>query len=288
MKSLTLSFILLSFLFSSCDTKSTSAEKAAETQMPTTAPIEKPTPTTAPVETKMTTATKSVTIKDDKVPIQSTLPAFAVKYVGRKGYYINGKFLGELSNEKATQVMADSMTAYKKRGGIIPKDLNIEIVHDEKTSAPIMGQSGAIRDAFADAMTLNSGATNATETIADVKDGTTCYLSAFKKDITRCKLTIKGDKVTGTYDWIPDGKDSAMGTLKGKKNGNIITAIYSYIIEGSNQTEEVMFMLDNGVLKKGVAELVDLKNDGHLVFKDKSTIKYSEVMTQGDCGKIFK
>jgi hypothetical protein len=113
---------------------------------------------------------------------------------------------------------------------------------------------------------------------------TTCYEMRFKKDITAVELTMTGDDVTGFYAWEPDQKDGGHGTLKGKKTGDQITAIFNYMIEGSIQSEEVMFKIAGDKLLKANNELVDKK--GVLVIKDKTKMKWDESFSTTDCTKI--
>jgi hypothetical protein len=114
--------------------------------------------------------------------------------------------------------------------------------------------------------------------------GTSCYEMRFKKDVTAVELTIKGDDVTGFYAWEPWEKDGGHGTLKGKKTGDQITAIFNYMIEGSIQSEEVMFKMEGGKLLKSTNELVDKKKVS--VIKDKTKMKWGETFTATDCAKI--
>jgi hypothetical protein len=114
--------------------------------------------------------------------------------------------------------------------------------------------------------------------------GTSCYEMRFKKDVTAVELTIKGDDVTGFYAWEPYEKDGGHGSLKGKKTGDQITAIFNYMIEGSIQSEEVMFKMEGGKLLKSTNELVDKKKVS--VIKDKTKMKWGETFTATDCAKI--
>ena len=137
MKQILFSAFCIVTLFSACDTKTQSTEKTAETNITATST------STATVSLPDTTPKKT---SANIAAAPATLPPFNVKYVGKKGFYINGKFIGEMSEDKASKTIADAMMAYKKQGGIIPKDLNLEIVHDSKTSEPLMGQTGCLAD----------------------------------------------------------------------------------------------------------------------------------------------
>jgi hypothetical protein len=123
-----------------------------------------------------------------------------------------------------------------------------------------------------------------TPTTPAATSATTCYEMRFKKDITAIELTMSGDDVTGFYAWEPYEKDGGRGTLKGKKTGDQITAIFNYMIEGSIQSEEVMFKMEDGKLLKATNELVDKK--GVLVIKDKTKMKWGDTFTATDCAKI--
>jgi hypothetical protein len=113
---------------------------------------------------------------------------------------------------------------------------------------------------------------------------TTCYEMRFKKDVTAIELTMNGADVTGFYAWEPYEKDGGRGTLKGKKTDDQITAIFNYMIEGSIQSEEVMFKMADGKLLKATNELVDKK--GVSVIKDKTKMKWGDTFTATDCAKI--
>ena len=111
-----------------------------------------------------------------------------------------------------------------------------------------------------------------------------CFLSTLKKDSTFVNLTIEGDMVTGTMHWQPYEKDGATGTLTGKKNTNgEMELLYDYMIEGNQQTETKIMKIENGKLLIKTGELTDPKNDGHLVFKDATKLKYSETLNKVDC-----
>lgn len=111
-----------------------------------------------------------------------------------------------------------------------------------------------------------------------------CFLSTFKKDSTFVNLTIEGDMVTGTMHWQPYEKDGANGTLSGKKltNGEL-DLLYDYMIEGSQQTETKIMKIENGKLLIKTGVLTDPKNNGHLIFKDPTKLKYSETLNKVDC-----
>ena len=107
-------------------------------------------------------------------------------------------------------------------------------------------------------------------------EGTFCFLEALNKDTTRVRLTITGDKVEGTMDWIPNEKDGARGTLSGERSraGELIL-LYSYMIEGSAQTETRIMKIENGELWMKKGPLEDPNSDGNLRYVDAALATYS-------------
>lgn len=98
--------------------------------------------------------------------------------------------------------------------------------------------------------------------------------------ITTIALTIEGSKVTGTQNWIPTEKDGARGTVNGTIKDGLIQVVFDYTIEGSEQSEPQLFKLRDNKLLKGESELIDPKNDGHLVFKDPTKVEFKETFKQ--------
>jgi len=117
----------------------------------------------------------------------------------------------------------------------------------------------------------------------ELTDGIYCYQQSVGRDTTSIRLEINGSIVTGEMNWIPYEKDSARGVLAGMRNGNEITAIWTYVIEGSNQTEEVLFKIEDNQLMRKVGELEDPNNDGNLKLKDPASAQYTEIYTSVDC-----
>ncbi len=111
-----------------------------------------------------------------------------------------------------------------------------------------------------------------------------CFLKALKKDSTFVNLTIEGNNVSGNMRWHPWQKDGAIGTLTGTKGANgEMQLLYDYMIEGSKQTETKIMKIENDQLKIKTGELIDPTNNGHLIFKDSSKLKYTEVLQKVVC-----
>jgi hypothetical protein len=117
-----------------------------------------------------------------------------------------------------------------------------------------------------------------------VVNPTTCYEMRIGPDVTAIELTLTGDDATGYYAWEPHEKDGARGMFKGKKVGDQVTAIFEYMIEGSIQSEEVVFKLAGDTLLQANGELDD--KNGQLMLKDKSKLTWNDTFAKVDCSKI--
>jgi hypothetical protein len=114
--------------------------------------------------------------------------------------------------------------------------------------------------------------------------GTFCFFKAMNRDTTAITLTIAGTEVSGQMMWRPWEKDGAVGTLKGTRNANgEMDLLYSYVIEGSNQTETKVMKIENGKLLIKEGELEDPKFDGNLRYKDVTKATFSEVLDKVNC-----
>lgn len=105
------------------------------------------------------------------------------------------------------------------------------------------------------------------------------------QDTTRITLSILMDnKVAGAMNWMPNEKDGAYGVIEGEKNGDIITGIYKYTIEGSEQSEEVAFKLEGDQLLQKQGELVE-KTPGQadLIFKDAASAQFTKRFSRVNC-----
>lgn len=95
------------------------------------------------------------------------------------------------------------------------------------------------------------------------------------KALTTLSIVIEGDQVAGNQHWIPKEMDGAHGMIQGTIKGNIVRVIYSYTIEGSEQTEEQLFKIEGDRIIKGEGDMKDPKDDGHMVFRDVSKVTFT-------------
>jgi len=111
---------------------------------------------------------------------------------------------------------------------------------------------------------------------------TLCYESRFSKEVFSLMLIITNDReVEGTLNYVFEEKDSAYGTLKGRKSGNIIDADYTFTIEGSQQTEVVEFKMEDDRILRKIGPLVE--KEGKLMLQDSEKSTFAETFMQIDC-----
>lgn len=115
-----------------------------------------------------------------------------------------------------------------------------------------------------------------------VEDGTTCYLYTEGQDSTYLTLTIEGTKVTGYMAWEPWEKDGARGNLSGTLEGNKVTADWDYTIEGSEQAEQKIFVIEADAVGEMTGELTE-STGGKLVLKDPANAKIGTYLSKVNC-----
>ncbi len=91
--------------------------------------------------------------------------------------------------------------------------------------------------------------------------------------------------VTGSMHRQPWEKDQAKGELTGSKEADgELNLVYDYMIEGMKQTETVVMKIEGGNLLIKQGEMVDLKNDGNLMYQDVAAATYSQSLPSVPCG----
>lgn len=131
-----------------------------------------------------------------------------------------------------------------------------------------------------------------TEEISLITESETCYLYTNgdeHQDSTFVSLQLKGDSVLGYMHWQPWEKDGAYGTISAVKTGNKIFGVYDYMIEGSEQSQEVLFKIIDGKLYQGEGELTEIPGESvMLVYKDTSTLEFTTTFRVIACEKFEK
>lgn len=113
---------------------------------------------------------------------------------------------------------------------------------------------------------------------------TACYSIIEGDDVTAIQLTQNGESISGYYSWRPSEKDGAYGMLEGTESDGKIIANYTYIIEGSTQSEQVVFKREGNDIIQGVGELEE--QGTKLLIKDINTLDWRERFTNTECATL--
>lgn len=70
------------------------------------------------------------------------------------------------------------------------------------------------------------------------------------QDSTYIYVRLKGDSISGVYNWIPAMKDARRGIINGIKRDDTLNAVWSYMQEGIIDTIHTQFLLDSNNLKQ--------------------------------------
>jgi hypothetical protein len=89
-------------------------------------------------------------------------------------------------------------------------------------------------------------------------------------------------EVVGVLDYDFKEKDGAHGTFSGKRQDDLISAIWTRAIEGSTERQEVLIRLEPDRAVKANGELI-AGADGVLRLKDRSAASFNEVFGRVQC-----
>jgi len=104
------------------------------------------------------------------------------------------------------------------------------------------------------------------------------------EDVTSVKLIISSDSVNGTMEWLPFEKDGAVGTLKGIKKGDELFVTFNYVIEGSNQLEDMIFKIEGDTLYQKEGALKELSADPpHFALQNADSSSYTIKLNKVYC-----
>lgn len=96
-------------------------------------------------------------------------------------------------------------------------------------------------------------ATSQDSTSTSTPTETMCFLKldgTQMQDSTYVYIRLKGDSISGLYNWIPDMKDARRGIINGIKRGDTLNVVWSYMQEGIIDTIHTQFLLDGNNLKQ--------------------------------------
>ena len=113
---------------------------------------------------------------------------------------------------------------------------------------------------------------------------TLCFQHSFHEDRTTLQLIMRKDSVFGDYNWMPHEKDGAIGTVKGVKKGDTLVVDYKYMMEGSEQEEQVYFLMLQGAITTLQGELED--KNGKMVLKDVKKAVHGDTLKAINCAQM--
>lgn len=122
-----------------------------------------------------------------------------------------------------------------------------------------------------------------TETAHIMIPKSNCYALMSAEDTVLLKLEVFPNVVTGILKYQLSGKDKNEGTIEGRVDGNKIFADYTFSSEGTTSVRQVAFLVNEGEVIEGFAEMKDA--NGKMVFVNSSAIDFSQGMKlkQIDC-----
>lgn len=109
------------------------------------------------------------------------------------------------------------------------------------------------------------------------------------KDVYSLALNIKGDKATGELKFLPQEKDSKVGTFEGlisplasDSSQRVIAAWWDTMGEGMEVREQLAILLDGKTAAIGFGEM-KLGDDGSYVYADPNNVSYPLTLAGVDC-----
>ena len=116
--------------------------------------------------------------------------------------------------------------------------------------------------------------------IASAESQSLFFASETADGSTRIALNISDDgKVSGTKSWQPAEGHGARGWLDGIVNGDVLQVLYSYEIEGSEQSEEMVLKVAGTKLLIGEGELVD-GGEGRMNLKEPNKVGFTKSLNK--------
>lgn len=112
-------------------------------------------------------------------------------------------------------------------------------------------------------------------------NGKACYLQVTGRDSIILSAEIKGDSITGIFNWLPYEKDKKLATFKGRLVGNIAHTISNTMAEGMENKEELIFTLQDSTALVKFGEMLQGDN-GVWMYKNKNTAR-SQVLKKVEC-----
>lgn len=127
----------------------------------------------------------------------------------------------------------------------------------------------------------------------NVKESSVCFAYTSEgngiKDVYSLTLNLKGDKATGELKFLPQEKDSKVGTFEGlisplssDSSSRVIAAWWDTMGEGVKVREQLAILLNGKTAAIGFGEMKP-GDDGSYVYADPNKVTYSLTLAGVDC-----
>jgi hypothetical protein len=144
-----------------------------------------------------------------------------------------------------------------------------------------------------DTVVNNNTSTNADDDSKPVvpgnenETGGSCYMQVLKRDTMVLHISnTSGENISGRLSFDNYEKDGSTGTVKGKREGDVLKLIYSFQSEGTNSVMEVYFKEENDGMVRGVGEMQTMGDTAYFVQPDKITYPSNGMMKKTNCNEV--
>jgi hypothetical protein len=113
---------------------------------------------------------------------------------------------------------------------------------------------------------------------------TTCYVQRSGENLSVVQVTVQGDSVSGYIAQEMVVGNGARGSFSGRKEGNLITADYTFLMDSTVQIHEVMFKMEGDKLFQGAGGMI--MDNNRMVMRDKSALHWLGPLVKTDCNSV--
>ena len=118
----------------------------------------------------------------------------------------------------------------------------------------------------------------------DDKTGGSCYMQVLKRDTMVLHIdNTSGENITGKLSFDNYEKDGSTGTVKGKREGDVLKLIYYFQSEGTNSVMEVFFKEENDGMVRGIGEMGTKGDTAYFAYPHKITYPQKGMMKKTGC-----
>jgi hypothetical protein len=121
-------------------------------------------------------------------------------------------------------------------------------------------------------------------TLGQTRETMTCFAQRNGDNLSAIQLIVQGDSVSGYIAQNIGDKPGAAGFFNGVKQGERITADYTFYMDNALQTHEIVLKLNGGNLYQGAGSMI-LEND-KMTLRDKNALQWMGPLVKTGCTEI--